>query len=86
MPGTSGWTTSSADSALVGLQEALPRVPGQPDQQPVLGPCEPLQLQRAPAGLPQVQGGRQPPGGRGELRLLQQTAGGAVVTLNALVD
>uniref|UniRef100_A0A672HRV2 RNF31 C-terminal domain-containing protein n=1 Tax=Salarias fasciatus TaxID=181472 RepID=A0A672HRV2_SALFA len=35
-----------------------------------------LQLQRAAAGLPQVQGGREPPGRRGRLRLLQQAAPG----------
>lgn len=62
---------------LAPLQEALPRVPGQPDQQPVPGPGHPVQSQRAAASLPPLQGGRQPQGGGGKLRLPQPTAGGA---------
>lgn len=58
------------------IQEALPGIPGQPDQQSLCGPRPPLQLQRAPAGMQEVQGGGKSAGWGGQLHLLQQAAGG----------
>jgi len=59
-----------------GVQEALPGVPGQPDQQPLHRPRPPLQLQRAAAGLQEVQGGGRPAGRGGQRHLLQPAAPG----------
>lgn len=58
----------------VAFQETLPGIPGQPDQQPLGGPGPPLQLQRTPAGVQEVQGGGDSAGRGGQLHLLQQAA------------
>lgn len=61
------------------VQEALPWVPCEPDQQPLHRPSTSLQCQRAIVGLQEIQSGRHTQGRRGWLHLLQQTTWGVLV-------
>lgn len=58
------------------LQEALPGVPGEPDQRPRSGPGAALRQGRAGAGLPEVPGGAPAGRQRGRQRLQRAAAEG----------